>query len=52
MAESDRAIMGAEVGLSRQMPHEWTHAVSKVISGSCQVMIATNVAWEVDDGES
>ena len=52
MTESDKTIMGVEVGLSQWMPHEWTHAVSKAVSASCQVMIAIAVAWGAVDGDS
>ena len=50
--ESDRAVLGAEVGLSRWMPHEWKHIVSKAVSASCRVMITTTVAWGAADGDS
>ena len=52
MAESDTTIVGAEVGLSWRMPHEWKHVVSKVVSASFQVIITTIVARGVADGDS
>ena len=42
--KSGRVVMGAEFGLSWQMPHEWKHVVSKVVSASCQVVITTTVS--------
>ena len=44
--------MGAEVNIIRQMPHEWKHDVSKVVSASCQVMITIAAALGVADGDS
>ena len=52
MTESDREIVGVEVGLSQRMPHELKHAVTKVVSASCQVVITTVLAYGVDDGDS
>ena len=50
--ESDRAVVGAEAGLSQWIPHEWKHDVSKDVSASCRVMITTAVAWGAADGDS
>ena len=52
MAESDRAIVGAKVDLSQQMPHEWKHAVSKSVSASCKFMITIVVAGGAANGDS